>query len=127
MSEPGERRRRREMERASQDGDQGPVGPAASPPSGDGPATPSSRRAMRSRLVTPPAGTSPAAPTGTPAWSAGPAQPSRPAPGGPPAPQVPSAGDTSRSRRSYRDPSLDPTSAPRPATAGRPDAPAWQT
>ena len=99
MSEPGERRRRRELHRNPETGDVQGVAPdpgsAAAPATPARPEVPVSRRAMRG-----PGGGEETPPRGT-------------------------AADASRSRRSIRDTSLDPTST-RPATAGS-GTPAWST
>jgi hypothetical protein len=99
MSEPGERRRRRELERAGESG----VPETAFGVSGD--ATPPSRRALRSQPI----------PSVGPDGQRGGTTPY----------QVPGlAPDTSqamRSRRTIRDTPLDPT-GPRPATTGQPSA-----
>lgn len=101
MSEPGERRRRRELHRNPETGDVQGAAPdpgSAAPQAAPAPArpeTPVSRRAMRG-----PSGGEDTPPRGT-------------------------AADASRSRRSIRDTSLDPTSS-RPAPAGS-GTPAWST
>ncbi|NNH09154.1 hypothetical protein HLB10_18980, partial [Cellulomonas fimi] len=86
MSEPGERRRRRELERAAEQ---------------DASMSSPSRRAMREQVDGPP---------GVPSWSA-----------------AATEAESARSRRSVRDTSLDPTSAPRPGGQAQPAAPAWPT
>ena len=100
MSEPGERRRRRELHRNPETGDVPGVAPDASAasPSSSPASSPVSRRAMRGQNGgedTPPRGTAGST----------------------------SAADASRSRRSIRDTSLDPTST-RPPSSGT-GTPAW--
>jgi hypothetical protein len=97
MSEPGERRRRRELERAGEGG----APDTAFGVGGD--ATPPSRRALRSQPV----------PSVGPDGQRGGAAPYQ-VPG-----LVPDTSQAMRSRRTIRDTRLDPTGA-RPATTGQP-------